>query len=205
MLSFKSLMLASSLLMIGLIADVEAADSSIKVAVSVPSGSSGATMAKTLPTATKFSPCSDTTKFDALTFTVDYKVVSSGYDVYIVFYNPDATDKFVSVSKDSVTKGVAIKAHATPAALSTALPYQVGADMITLAAKEVIFGGPMRVDATTPTIPGLTTGTWQLIGVVADPATFDFKDPATWSAWDVATVVLGMPWKGSTPLLATCQ
>jgi len=49
---------------------------------------------------------------------------------------------------------------------------------------------------------GLHTGIWELVGIVADPTPVDFKDSATWSAWDVGSFMLGAPW---TDTAGTCN
>lgn len=224
MTSFKSLLLALSLVTLSLMADVATA-ASIKVSVSFPKGSSGEKIAKTLPSSTKISPCNDTAKSDASTFTVVYDATNPAsttavplpvLDLYLFFYNPDTVDgtnKFYSVSKGLLGSGVATTAYADAAAIqaaqagATLVPYLAGTNNFNTASfTEVLFGSSIRFDAAPGGVgTGLNTGTWQLIGVLAD-STVDFTDPATWSAWDVVTVMFGMPWKGTAAtVLATCQ
>ncbi len=224
MTSFKSLLLASSLVTLGLMADVEAA-TSIKVAVSFPANSAGAKIAKTLPTSTKISPCNDTAKLDAATFTATYDATNPAsttavplplLDLYLFFYNPDTVggaNKFYSVSKGLLGAGVAVTGYADAAAIqaaqagATLIPYLVGTNNFNTASfTDTLFGSSIRFDAAPGGVgTGLNTGTWELIGILAD-STVDLTDPATWVAWDVATVMFGMPWKGTAAtVLATCQ
>lgn len=224
MTSFKPLWLALSLLAFSLIADVQAA-TSIKVAVSFPANSAGAKIAKTLPSSTKISPCNDTTKLDAVTFTVTYDATNPAsttavplpmLDLYLFFYNPDAVggaNKFYSVSKGLLGAGVAVTAYADAAAIqaaqagATLVPYLAGTNNFNSASfTDTVFGSSVRFDASPGGIgTGLNTGTWELIGILSDSAV-NFTDPVTWVAWDVATVMLGMPWKGTAATaLETCQ
>lgn len=212
MTGFKSLLLASSLLALSVATDVEAA-ASIKVAVSFPTGSSGATIVKSLPTSTKISPCT-AAKIDAATFTVTYDatraaagaVPASVYDVYIIFYNPEGANKFYSVSKDTLSNGVKISAFTDAVALAAGpvAPYVIGtSNFATGSVTDTLFGSSILVES-------LTTGTWQIIGILGDSSVtatlpFAFNDPATWIVWDAATVLLGSPWSivngASTPIL----
>jgi len=211
MTSFKSLLLASSLLALSLIADVQAAGStSIKVAVSFPTGSAGASVSKLLPASTKISPCTDALKFDAATFTVTYNAADPAsttaaplppLNTYVFFYNPDGgANKFYSVSKGILGGNVTVTAYASAALLTAgavANPYLSGANNFGVSGTESLFGSYILID-------GAITGTWQLIGILADPAVVDFENPATWTAWDVATVMFGMPWKGTGAGPAAC-
>ncbi|TRW89720.1 hypothetical protein [Candidatus Methylobacter oryzae] len=228
MTTFKSWLLALSLVTFSLMTNVATA-AAIKVSVSFPKGSAGEKIAKTLPTSTKISPCNDITKTDAVTFTAVYDATNpasttaaplSPLDLHLFFYNPDAVNganKFYSISKGLIgatTTGVSVTAYADAAAIQAAMtggtliPYLAGANNFNTASfTEVVFGSSIRLDVAGGGVgTGLNTGTWQLIGILADSATVDFTDPATWTAWDVVTVMFGMPWKGTAATtLETCQ
>jgi hypothetical protein len=233
MTSFKNSLFASSLLAISLIADVEAAGPSIKVAISFPAGGAGLSNPKTLPSSTKISPCISSTQNDAAIFTVTYDATNlkstptarlDPLDLYVFFYNPDtidATNKFYSISKAGMGTGIKVTPYADATAIqaaykaspSTLDPYLAGpVNFNTTVATETLFGSAIRID---PTVAGslLNTGTWELIGILADPTTFHFQNPSTWVAWDVAVLMFGMPWQGidgstATPVftadLSTC-
>lgn len=205
MASFKYLLLASSLLALSLIADVEAAGTtSIKVAVTFPTGSAGATVNKLLPSATKISACTDAAKIDALTFTVTYNAADPAsttavplppLNLYVFLYNPDGgANKYYSVKKAALGTSVTVTPYATVAALTAgavANPYLAGTDNFAVSGVDSLFGSHIKID-------GVLTGTWQLIGILANPASSpDFDNPATWAAWDVATVIFGMPWNST--------
>jgi hypothetical protein len=223
MTSFKNSLFASSLLIISLIADVEAAGPSIKVAISFPTGSAGLSNPKTLPSSTKISPCINSTQNDAAIFTVTYNATNlkstptaplSPLDLYVFFYNPEfisGTDSFYSISKAGMGTGIKVTPYADATAIqaaytaspSTLDPYLAGAvNFNTTVATEILFGSAIRID---PTVVGslLNTGTWQLIGILADPTTFHFQNPSTWVAWDVAVLMFGMPWQGIDGSTAT--
>lgn len=204
MASFKYLLLASSLLALSLIADVQAAaTTSIKVAVTFPTGSAGATVNKLLPSATKISACTDATKIDAVTFTVTYNAADPAsttavplppLNLYVFLYNPDSANKYYSVTKTTLGSSVTVTPYANVAALTAgavANPYLAGTDNFAVSGVDSLFGSHIKID-------GVLTGTWQLIGILANPASSpDFDNPATWAAWDVATVIFGMPWNST--------
>jgi hypothetical protein len=222
MTSFKNSLFASSLLIISLIADVEAATTagaSIKVAIIFPPGSAGLGVAKTLPSSTKISPCVERTKVDNATFSVTYDATNAKSDtatpfnVYVFFYNSDgvnvAADKFYSISNAGMGGGISAMPYANAAAIqsgvvaTTLVPYLDGIDNInTGSVTETLFGAAVRLDSLVVGA-SLNTGTWQLIGILADPATVDFTKPSTWAAWDVAVAMFGMPWQGINGSVAT--
>jgi len=168
------------------------------VAVSMPSKTAGATVSTARPTNTKITPCSTAT-LDAVTFTVTYdagKVLATDLkDVYLILYNPDDAGKFYTIKRGTLSAGPTLTARATAAAITAA----AGTDIYIKAAEnpgsgsisETVLGGYITVD-------GVTSGTWQLIGIIADNTTVNFDDPTTWSAWDVATIMFGKPWKGAS-------
>ncbi len=228
MTTFKSLLLALSLVTFSLMSNMAMA-ASIKVLVSFPKGSAGEKIDKILPSSTKMTPCTKTDKTDAATFTVVYDATNpasttvaplSPFDLHLFFYNPDAvngTNKFYSISNGLIgatTTGVSVTAYADADAVQAAMaaatltPYLAGNNNFnTASSTEVVFGSSIRLDVAGGGVgTGLNTGTWELIGILADPATVDFTDPSTWQAWDVAVVMFGMPWNGTVgTLLETCQ
>lgn len=220
MANFKFPWLVLSLLALSLIGAGAQAATSIKVAFTFPKNSAGEKIATSLPTSTKISPCNDTTKIDAATFTVTYDATNpkstkttplAPLDVYLFFYNPDTVDgtnKFYSVYQGKVVS-IAPYADADAVKHSTVTPYLAGVDNYnTGSVTETLFGTAIRLDGlTSQSSSGLNTGTWQLIGILAD-SSFDFANPSTWVAWDVVTVMFGMPWSGntlSTVTTKTCQ
>ncbi|MFU8788235.1 MAG: hypothetical protein ACNA7G_04345 [Methylobacter sp.] len=201
MFNFKSLSLLPLVATLGLAGNVQA--ESIKVAITFPKGSAGEKPAKTLPTTTKMTPCDDAAKIDAATFSVTYDARKGTdiLDTYVLIYNPEATgDKVYSVQRDFLAGGVVVTAHATAAALDVPAtapdPYVAAANNFAGASvTDLLFGSSIIVE-------GLATGTWQLIGILADPATpIVFSNPSTWAAWDVQTVTFGTPWRVGA---ATC-
>lgn len=173
------------------------------VAVTMPSKTAGATTSSARPTNTKITPCSTAT-LDAVTFTVTYdagKVLGTDLkDVYLILYNPDDGGKYYTIKRGSLSTGPSLTSRTTVAALDGAK----ATDIYVKAAEnpgsgsisETVLGGYITVD-------GVTSGTWQLIGIIADSATVSFDDPTTWSAWDVATIIFGKPWKGASGTTCT--
>jgi hypothetical protein len=171
---------------------------SMKVVASMPKGSAGEKPASTLPTNTKISPCNDATKVDWVAFTVTYNAGTvADKDVYFILYNPESTSKYYAILKPKMTSPTLVNVRATLAALdATNDIYVARGNNPGGSQTEIILGSFIPVD-------GVDTGTWQLVGIVADSTTVDFDDITTWSAWDVATVIFNKPWKGTT--LAICQ
>jgi hypothetical protein len=175
----------------------------ISVAASFPTGTAGKTLASTQPVSTKLTPCS-TAKIDAITFTVTYDAgnsVATLKDVYMILYNPDlGASPFYTFTRGALGSAPVLAARATPAALTAAKATDIyvkatenpGSGSIT----ETVLGGYINVD-------GVTTGTWQMIAIIADNATVNFDDPTTWTAWDTATVIFGKPWKGAAGTACT--
>lgn len=172
---------------------------SMKVVASMPTGSNGASLASTYPTNTKFTPCNNAVKLDAVTFTVTYNAgTTADKDVYFILYNSESASKYYSILKPKMTTSTLVNARATLAALTAAKATDIflaKANNPGGAQTETLLGNFIPVDA-------VGTGTWQLIGIVADSTTVDFDDITTWSAWDVATVVFNKPWTGT--VVATC-
>lgn len=172
---------------------------SMKVVPSMPKSSAGEKPAATLPTNTKISPCNDAAKLDGVTFTATYNAgTPADKDVYFILYNPDSASKYYSILKPKMTTTTLVNVRADLAALTAAKLtdiYLAKASNPGVTQTETILGSFIPVD-------GVDTGTWQLIGIIADSAAIDFDDITTWTAWDVATVIFNKPWKGAT--VATC-
>ncbi|MDD2762051.1 MAG: hypothetical protein PHH11_17385 [Methylomonas sp.] len=228
MTHFKFLFIALSLVVAGLINAEAVGAPSIKLAITFPKNSAGEKLSGGLPSSTKISPCSDIAKMDAATFTLTYDATNplstktaplTPLDVYLFFYNPDTVDgtnKFYSVNQDLLRRVVNVDAYLDADAVKSAklagtlAPYLSGLDNYNNGSMtEILFGTAIRLDAlaSQSTSTGLSTGTWQLIGILSD-ANFDFTNPSTWLAWDVATMMFGMPWHGnvsSAVTTKTCQ
>jgi hypothetical protein len=204
----------------------------ITVTATIPKGYAGEKPSSIQPSSTKFTPCT-VAKLDGVVFTVTYdagklttdakgNVVDERKDVYLILYNPDViyspllgTAPFYTIKKFPLGNNQVLRGFATvqdmeldaPPTGSTA---NVNAKDDTYVDKasnpgigaisEPVFGGAIILD-------GVTSGTWQIIGIIADRSTIDFNNPHSdsWVAWDVATIVLGKPWaaneiKAGTPL-----
>lgn len=176
---------------------------SMKIVPSMPIGSAGATSVTTQPANTPYSPCSSSSAVDAVTFTLNYNAGSGStlLDVYMLLFNPNGdgitVPKFFVVSKSTlISGGVALSARANVSNLSPSDMYLARTSNPGGAITETLLGSFIPVD-------GVPTGTWQVIGIIADHNTINFDDPSTWAAWDVATVVLRKPWTGNSN--AVCQ
>ncbi len=175
---------------------------SMKVAISMPAGTAGAKPTVLQPSNTKFSPCV-TGKVDAATFTLTYNAGSpADKDVYLLIFEPAAdgvtTPKFCAMKKGTLTTPVGFIPRLTASAIVAATDiYLEMADNPGGTITETFLGGSILLD-------GVRTGTWQIIGIVADSTTVNFNDPTTWTAWDSATIMVGMPWTG-TGAFAACQ
>lgn len=171
----------------------------MKIVPTMPKGSSGEKPASTYPTNTKISLCNDAAKLDAVTFTLTYNAgTTADKDVYIILYNPEVASKYYSILKPKLTTTTLVNVRASLAALTAAKATDIYLPMASNpggAQTETLLGNFIPLD-------GIPTGTWQLIGIVADSTTVDFDDITTWSAWDVATIILNKPWTGAT--VATC-
>lgn len=166
----------------------------ITTAVTMPKGSAGEKLATSQPTNTKLTPCT-AGKLDAITFTVTYdagKLVADLKDVYVMLRTP--TGSFITIKRSALGTGPVLAARADAAALTAAaatdIYVTVAENLGSGSVTETLLGGYVTVDS-------VPTGTWQLIGIVADSTAVNFDDPTTWSAWDVATFVLSQPWTGT--------
>lgn len=175
---------------------------SMKVVVSMPTGSAGASLSSTQPSNTKLSACSDAAKVDAVTFTLTYSAGSpADKDVYMILFNPNAdgtgSPKFYMIKKGILTSPATVTTRNNVANIVAASDiYLAKASNTGSSVTETLLGGSIIVD-------GAPSGTWQVVGIVADNTTVNFDDPLTWTAWDVGTFVLRKPWVGSAN--TTCQ
>jgi hypothetical protein len=173
----------------------------MKVAVSMPSGTAGAALATTQPSNTKLSPCVSG-KVDAVTLTLTYNADSpADKDVYFFLFDPNAdgiiTPKFYMIQKGSLISPIAVTPRNTASTIVAATDmYLPVASNPGGSITETLLGGSIL-------LVGVPTGTWQLVGIVADHTTVDFNDPTTWSAWDAGTFMIGLPWV-ATGSFATC-
>lgn len=171
----------------------------MKVTASLPTGSAGGKLLSTQPVSTKLSPCNNSALVDAISFLLEYNAGSGTdlLDVYVFFFNPNAdgvnTSKYYFASKASIASGgLALVARNKLSDLNPATDiYHAKENNTGASIKESLLSAYITVD-------GVPSGTWQLVGIVGDRSTIDFDNPSTWSAWDVATVVLRKPWPGSS-------
>jgi hypothetical protein len=173
----------------------------ISVVASIPKGYAGEKLLVTQPSSTKFTPCT-ANKLDAVTFTVTYDAGlttnNDVQDVYLILYsyNTDAIqNRFFTISKPefSLENHIQINPYTDEIELDkeqgrlddiyVMKEQNPGIGAIT----EPIFGGVINLE-------GAGTGTWQMVGIIANRSKIKFNDPKTWDAWDVATIVLGTPW-----------
>lgn len=171
----------------------------ITVAVSYPKGSAAAAMGASRPTNTKTTPCSTATPDQvSVTLTFDAgKLVADRRDVYVILKSPD--NKLYTLSKSGFGSAPTITAQADLATLTsakadaTSIYLPIAANLGQGSQTEIIFGGFLNMET-------ILTGTWQITGIIADAsaAAFDFEKPDSWAAWDVGTLVVGMPWTGVT-------
>lgn len=176
---------------------------SMAIAVSMPKGSAAEKLATTQPTASKYTPCSPG-KIDAITFTVSFNAGVQDKDVYLFFVSPwmlgaDASSaQFYFLRRRNINStggGTAIELRNNVADVLA----RNTADIVYLPKLQNV-GGTLvdTVMGSYVTVDGVPQGTWQLVGIVADSTKMSFADPSTWSAWDVATVVIGKPFGSST-------
>ncbi len=172
------------------------------VAIAMPKGSAGASLATTQPTSTKFTPCT-AGKPDAVTFTVSYdagKVAGTDLkDVYVILRSPSSVfypdGILYTLTKNTLGGGITFTGRANAAALTAAKATDI---YLKVADNPGVGSITDTLLASFISVDGVVTGTWQLIGIIADSATVNFDDPNTWAAWDIATVVFSQPWTGAT-------
>lgn len=171
------------------------ADYAYKVTMTLisPKGSAGEKLATTQPTSTKMAPCSDA-KPDQVTITVTYdagKTALEKRDLYLILHSPSGG--LFSMKKYPL--GSSLTGPFTPSTLvgsDAANIYLPAADNLGQGAQtDTVMGGYINLES-------IATGTWQLVGIIANSSTVDFDDPSTWAAWDATTLMLGKPWAGSS-------
>jgi hypothetical protein len=182
--------LAATALAIGLLApSAWAADYAYKVTMTItaPKGSAGETLVTSRPTSTKISPCSDA-KPDQITITTLEK-----RDLFIILHSP--TGGLFALKKYTLGSSPTISGPFTPSTLVGSVAanvYLPAADNLGQGAQtDPLFGGYINLES-------IATGTWQLVGIIANSTTVDFDDPTTWSAWDATTLMVGKPWAGTS-------
>lgn len=177
----------------------------VSITVSEPIGSASALTAAgpAKPSSTKWSPCTSATALDQLNFTLKYdagKTVTTGatttdsrHNIYVIFNKPEETTNgyFTLVKNSLVAASAYFVASNSASTIVNTNTYIAAADNLGGLRTEILLGGNLRLEA-------LPTGIWSVTAIVADSATVNFDDPATWDAWDVSTLVLGKPWKGSS-------
>lgn len=199
---------------------------SMKITASKPKGSAADAVAKdkTLPSTSPFTPCT-LDAVDALSFKLIYNAGTSltdatlpSRDVYLFFYNPNALGAAAEVPGVPCLDANGLPVPCDPrvwAVTKTASNFnQIAltprADVTDIVAATDIYltdwenlGGTITDTLLRSYVAfdDMHTGLWELVGIVADSATVDFKVPSTWSAWDVETFVIGAPWTGT---VTTC-
>lgn len=172
---------------------------SVALTVAAPKGSASETASKnkTLPAGIKFSPC-EATALDQFAFTIKYDAgkpsvgttPSTLQNVYVIFHR-DGGFVFPLVRSPLITTGAIFKVYLAPGNILPADAYTSTSDNLGGAQTEVILGGNL-------TLHGLDSGVWLVTAIIAPPATVNFDDPRTWSAWDTSPFMLRKPWKGFT-------
>ena len=174
-----------------------AADYAYKVTMTLvaPKGSAGEKLATNKPSTTKLSPCIDTLP-DQVNVTITYdagKTALERRDLYVILNSPTGT--LHPIKKFTLGSSPVIRGPFTPATLVGSVEdniYLRSADNLGQGNQtETLFGGYISLES-------VGTGTWQVVSILANSATVDFEDPATWSAWDVATLIVGRPWAGAS-------
>jgi len=171
----------------------------MKVTITAPKGSTGEKPAAKYPVATKTIPC-DGPGFDAITMTATYDATNASKvvdrDVYLMLYSPEGiggdSAKYLVMSKQNIGSSFLLLKRPGLADLSSSEVFIPRSENLSTAGAftETLLGSAISVQ-------GAEAGVWQLVGIVADKARISFDNPATWDAWDVATVILRKPWKGS--------
>lgn len=175
---------------------------SVTLSIGAPAGSAAAaiTTDKTLPIATKFTPCT-ATKLDQFAFTIKYdagKVAADLQDVYLIFHKPElATNGYFPLVRRSITSAAPFfKVYNAAAQILPTDTYVSATANVGGAQTEVVLGGNLPLE-------GLDAGLWMVTAIIAPAASVNFDDPTTWKAWDSIGFLLRKPWRGtSTP---TCE
>lgn len=178
---------------------------SMKVAISMPTGSAGASLVSTQPTNTKLSSCANTA-VDQVTVTLTYNAGATNTfkEVYVVFFNPNYRDagntysRYYAIKKGALTTPVTFAAYNSLTFANSAVNdiYLKQSNNAGGSVTDVLLGSSLGLE-------GAPVGTWQVVGIVAANATIDFDNPSTWSAWDVGTFIIKKPWNNGA-LNDTC-
>jgi hypothetical protein len=180
---------------------------SMSIELSKPKGSAGEKLESYQPESTEYTPCDNDEVLDALTFELTYNAGTDDTDmrdVYIMFFNPNADGenqpRYYLVSRRELMQGgMVINPRWTVDNIDPSWDiYLRSEENLGGSTSENLIGSSVIVD-------GITMGTWQVIGIVADRSTVDFEDRFTWDAWDLVTVVLGMPWSGHEAYNTFCE
>jgi hypothetical protein len=174
---------------------------SMKVTATFPKGSSGEKPAARYATNTKTAPCDDPATFDAVTFTMTYEVSNTkkqaDRDVYLILSNPEgiAAPKFLVLKKRNLGSQFDSLARNDIRDISrTGDVYLPRAENLSAAGAftETIISSAISLQ-------GAASGIWTLTGIIGDGQSnlFNLDDPATWDAWDTATIMLRKPWVGN--------
>lgn len=175
---------------------------SVSLSIAAPAGSSAAaaTADKTLPVATKFTPC-DATKLDQFAFTIKYdagKVAADLQNVYLIFHKPElATNGYFPLVRRSITSAAPFfTVYNTAAQILPADTYVAATANVGGAQTEVVLGGNLPLE-------GMDAGLWMVTAIIAPGTSVNFDDPSTWKAWDSIGFLLRKPWRGASN--TTCQ
>jgi len=144
---------------------------------------------------------SSTNEFDSIA--KEYK-----YDMYVFIVNPSADGstadptgwQYYAFHRRLDGQGVDVHPRLNVGAIttntgadSTEDAYLTKVQFLEDKVQEILFGGSFAFDAF-----NLPQGLWQVVVILADRTTVDFKSPTSWAAWDTAPFVLGTPWKTTT-------
>lgn len=196
MSKYLSLLLAGCL-MLASFNGYSAATYSMKITITKPKGSAAELVSKNkaLPTTIPFSPCT-LAKQDVLSFNLIYnagKTAADLMDVYFFFYNPSAegtadSPKVWALTSAAVNAPIALIPYADVVDIDEEKVYLSAFDNLGGEIKELLLRSYIKFD-------GLNTGTWVLVGIIADSGEpVEFDNVSTWKAWDAAPFVIGSPW-----------
>ncbi len=174
-----------------------AADYAYKVTMTLlaPKGSAAEKVPSNKPSATKMTPCIDTLP-DQVNLNITYdagKTALERRDLYVILHSPTGT--LHPIKKFTLGSSPVIRGPFTPSTLIGSVEdniYLRSVDNLGQGSQtETLFGGYISLES-------VETGTWQVVSILANSTNVDFEDPTTWSAWDVATLVVGRPWAATT-------
>ncbi|GAB1386176.1 hypothetical protein MASR1M59_13240 [Melaminivora sp.] len=189
--------LASLLCLLGLATSAQAQTTpaaykyaaTVSVAVPKNSAADAASKDKTLPTSIKFSPCN--AGRDQLLFTVKYdagKDSASLQNTYLIFHRDNSFFPLVRQGLNNVIAPI-FKSYTSPADIPGSDSYTAAENNLGGLKTDIVLGGELPLE-------GMASGIWMVTAIIAPAASVNFDDPATWSAWDTTTFMLGKPWIG---------